>query len=113
MDDDARPKASEIEARSKRRPRDRRASLLFCYSAQCSGSKRAARTSNALDFISGFSDGFDTLVGERGVQLSGGQKQRIAIARALLIDPTGDGQPTPSRDASLAERMPRRPHRGA
>ena len=47
----------------------------------------AAATANAHDFISGFSEGYDTMVGERGVQLSGGQKQRIAIARALLIDP--------------------------
>jgi len=47
----------------------------------------AARTANALDFVAAFSDGFGTMVGERGVQLSGGQKQRIAIARALLVDP--------------------------
>ena len=47
----------------------------------------AARTAEAHDFIAGFSEGYDTPVGERGVTLSGGQKQRIAIARALLIDP--------------------------
>ncbi len=47
----------------------------------------AARTANAYDFVSAFPDGFDTLVGERGVQLSGGQKQRIAIARAVLKNP--------------------------
>ena len=47
----------------------------------------AARTANAFDFVTEFPDGFDTLVGERGVQLSGGQKQRIAIARAVLKDP--------------------------
>jgi ATP-binding cassette subfamily B protein len=49
--------------------------------------KEAARTANALDFVTAFPEGFDTLVGERGVQLSGGQKQRIAIARAVLKDP--------------------------
>ncbi len=48
---------------------------------------QAARQANAWEFISGFPDGLDTIVGERGVQLSGGQRQRIAIARAILKDP--------------------------
>lgn len=48
----------------------------------------AARQANALDFINSFPDGFDTQVGDRGIQLSGGQKQRIAIARAILKNPT-------------------------
>lgn len=47
----------------------------------------AARKANALDFVQSFPDGFETLVGERGVKLSGGQRQRIAIARAILKDP--------------------------
>lgn len=49
--------------------------------------REAARQANALDFIDGFPEGFDTIVGERGVKLSGGQRQRIAIARAILKDP--------------------------
>lgn len=49
--------------------------------------EEAAHKANALEFINGFSEGFETMVGERGIQLSGGQRQRIAIARAILKDP--------------------------
>lgn len=47
----------------------------------------AAKAANAHDFIMSFPDGYDTLVGERGVKLSGGQKQRVAIARVFLKNP--------------------------
>ncbi|EKO78137.1 ABC transporter transmembrane region [Leptospira santarosai str. HAI1380] len=62
----------------------------ICYGNQgvteeqlCSACEQAF----AMEFILSFEDGFDTIVGERGVMLSGGQRQRIAIARALLLDP--------------------------
>ena len=47
----------------------------------------AARLAHAHEFVSAFPDGYQTLVGERGVKLSGGQRQRVAIARAILKDP--------------------------
>ena len=47
----------------------------------------ASRVAHCEEFIHGFADGYDTIVGERGVKLSGGQRQRVAIARAILAEP--------------------------
>ena len=49
--------------------------------------ERAAQTANIHSFIVALPDGYDTIVGEGGIQMSGGEKQRIAIARAVLRDP--------------------------
>jgi subfamily B ATP-binding cassette protein MsbA len=49
--------------------------------------REAARIAHCDEFIDRFEDGYDTIVGERGVKLSGGQRQRVAIARAILADP--------------------------
>ncbi|HEY8548824.1 MAG TPA: ABC transporter ATP-binding protein [Vicinamibacterales bacterium] len=49
--------------------------------------KEAARIAYCDEFVDGFADGYDTVVGERGVRLSGGQRQRVAIARAILANP--------------------------
>jgi ATP-binding cassette subfamily B protein len=48
---------------------------------------QAAKSANAHEFITQFSNGYDTSIGERGMQISGGQRQRLAIARAILKDP--------------------------
>jgi subfamily B ATP-binding cassette protein MsbA len=49
--------------------------------------REVARIAHCDEFVSGFPQGYDTIVGERGVKLSGGQRQRVAIARAILADP--------------------------
>jgi ABC-type multidrug transport system fused ATPase/permease subunit len=49
--------------------------------------QRAAELAQAHEFVAELPDGYDTVIGERGITLSGGQRQRIAIARALLVDP--------------------------
>ncbi|PTR30201.1 ATP-binding cassette subfamily B protein [Rhodococcus sp. OK519] len=49
--------------------------------------RAAAKLAQADEFIAALSDGYDTVVGERGLTLSGGQRQRVALARALLVDP--------------------------
>lgn len=65
-----------------------RENILFsCPEASEEDMKIAARKAQIADFIESTTDGYDTLIGERGVTLSGGQKQRIAIARALLANP--------------------------
>ena len=59
-----------------------------CANADQNAIEAAARAAQAHEFVTGFPDGYDTEIGERGVTLSGGQRQRIAIARAFLTDPS-------------------------
>ena len=76
--------------------------------------EQAARLAQAHEFIERLPDGYDTVIGERGITLSGGQRQRLAIARALVVDPRililDDA--TASVDASTEARIRARPARG-
>lgn len=58
-----------------------------CPQATQAEIEQAAKAAQAHDFILAFKDGYDTVIGERGITLSGGQRQRIALARAFLTDP--------------------------
>jgi ATP-binding cassette, subfamily B, bacterial len=65
-----------------------RANLLYARpEATFAELEAACRAAHIHDFISGLTEGYDTVVGERGVKLSGGERQRLAIARAILKDP--------------------------
>jgi ATP-binding cassette subfamily B protein len=65
-----------------------RANLLYARpEATAEAIEAACRAANIHDFIAGLSEGYDTVVGNRGYRLSGGEKQRVAIARVILKDP--------------------------
>ncbi len=61
--------------------------LYGCPGTNMEDVLRASKIARVDEFVNGFSDGYDTVIGERGVKLSGGQRQRVAIARAILADP--------------------------
>ena len=79
--------ASSRRIRSSSRRRCARTSRSGAPDATDEEVERAARLAQAHEFVEALPDGYDTVIGERGITLSGGQRQRVAIARALVVDP--------------------------
>ncbi len=83
----ARPSGSCNKTRSSSPARSARTSPTAARTPREEELLEASRAAHAHEFITRFPDGYETLLGERGINLSGGQRQRVSIARALLKDP--------------------------